>query len=86
MRERKDVMINEKVKMPSRYVRLGGRFRRYGVELVCVERPEGLSPCDACRGCFFCSSRINGVVINCNDIQCSSWDRMDGVNVWFREV
>lgn len=30
---------------------------------------------------------INGetVMLNCNDIQCSAWDRMDGVNVWFVE-
>ena len=25
------------------------------------------------------------VFVNCNDIACSSWDRMDGRNVWFVE-
>lgn len=70
-------------KMPTRFVRLGGEITRYGCRLVCCERPSGLAPCDACKGCFFSLSRYEGSVIQCNDIQCSSFDRMDGLNVWF---
>ncbi len=74
--------------LPTRYVRLGDEFERYGVTLVCVRRKRGVFPADACRGCWFRRSRRPGseVVINCNDIQCSSWDRMDGENVWFVEA
>ncbi len=69
--------------LPTRYVPLGGEFVRYGETLVCVRRPGGLLPTAACKGCWFRRSRIGDVVINCNDIQCSSFDRMDGLNVWF---
>lgn len=69
--------------LPTRYVPLGGEFDRYGVRLLCIRRPKGLLPTAACKGCWFRRSRIGGVVINCNDIQCSKFDRMDGVNVWF---
>lgn len=73
--------------LPTRYVRLGEEFERYGVTLVCVRRRVNIAPADACRGCWFRRARRPGseVVINCNDIQCSSWDRMDGLNVWFVE-
>ena len=69
--------------LPTRYVHIGQEMTRYGVCLVCVERPKGLIPTAACKGCFFKKARSGGVVVNCNDIQCSSWDRMDGRNVWF---
>ena len=75
--------------LPTRYVRLGEEFMRYGVSLVCVRRPEGLHPGDACKGCWFAKGRKrlcgDTVMVNCNDMQCSSWDRMDGRNVWFIE-
>ena len=74
------------VGLPTRYVELGGEFTRYGVELVCVRRPK-VSVSGACNGCWFSKGRkvIDGkvVTVNCNDIACSSWDRMDGNNVWF---
>lgn len=75
--------------LPTRYVRLGDEFERYRTTLVCVRRPDDLHPADACKGCWFARGRkrIVGetVLVNCNDIQCSSWDRMDGRNVWFIE-
>lgn len=75
--------------LPTRYVPVGGEFTRYGVRLVCVRRPRVECISGACRGCWFSRGRkvINGetVMLNCNDIQCSSWDRMDGRNVWFVE-
>lgn len=75
--------------LPTRYVPVGGEFVRYGVRLECVRRPRVESVSGACRGCWFSKGRklINGdyVIINCNDIACSSWDRMDGANVWFVE-
>ena len=75
--------FNGSAGLPTRYVSLGDEFERYGVRLVCVRRPSGLLPTAACKGCWFRRSRIGDVVINCNDIQCSSFDRMDGRNVWF---
>ena len=70
--------------LPTRYVALGDEFVRYGVRLVCIGRPPGLLPTAGCKGCWFNRSRsADGNPINCNDIQCSSWDRMDGRNVWF---
>lgn len=76
--------------LPTRYVPLGGVFTRYGVRLWCVRRPGVESVSGACRGCWFSRGRkvINGcsVMVNCNDIACSRWDRMDGNNVWFVEV
>lgn len=75
--------------LPTRYVPLGSEFTRYGVRLVCVRRPRVECISGSCRGCWFSHGRkkINGetVMLNCNDIQCSSWDRMDGLNVWFVE-
>lgn len=75
--------------LPTRYVPIGGEFTRYGVRLVCRQRPKVKSPADACSGCWFSRGRkiIDGetVMLNCNDIACSSWDRMDGKNVWFTE-
>lgn len=75
--------------LPTRYVPVGGEFTRYGVRLVCVARPRVDCVSAACRGCWFSRGRrvIGGevVMLNCNDIACSSWDRMDGRNVWFVE-
>lgn len=58
---------------------------RYGLRLRCVERDSlcSLSPADACRGCWFSTARKDDSIVNCVDIQCSSFDRMDGRNVWF---
>ena len=75
--------------LPTRFVALGGVFTRYGVELECRRRPRVESVSAACKGCWFSRGRrvLNGetVMLNCNDIQCSKWDRMDGVDVWFVE-
>lgn len=75
--------------LPTRYVALGGEFSRYGVRLVCIKRPRVECVSAACKGCWFSRGRrVIGdetVMLNCNDIACSSWDRMDGQNVWFVE-
>lgn len=73
------------MKLPTRYVALGGTLTRYGHKLICVKRPpaKDLLPCEACRGCWFSKARTKDYVMNCADIQCSKWDRMDGRNVWF---
>lgn len=75
--------------LPTRYVALGDEFTRYGIRLKCVRRSRVESVSGACKGCWFSRGRkfINGefVMVNCNDIACSSWDRMDGNNVWFVE-
>lgn len=78
------VWDKNKDNLPTRFVRLGGEFTRYGVTLVCVRRDDGLHHTDACKGCFFSKARNGGNIMNCNDIQCSSFDRMDGINVWFQ--
>ena len=74
--------------LPTRYVRIGCEMHRYGRVLKCVLRPSGLTPSDACSGCWFSKGRKGGnsTLVNCNDIQCSSFDRMDGKNVWFVEI
>lgn len=65
--------------IPQRFVAVGGVFmvadRKYLVE----RRPKGISPCEACAGCGFLKSC-------CPPVACSSFDRADGVSVWFREV
>jgi len=64
---------------PSHFKPIGKPFKRMGVQLVAVARPEGLLPRDACRGCHFqdyCSHRL----------ACSSFDRKDGQSVWFQKI
>lgn len=82
-------MSDSSIKLPTRFVRVGDTLNRYGVELMCVERPSAgvLSPSDACLGCwFFHACRIRSSAVNCSDIQCSCWDRRDGIDVWFKLV
>lgn len=79
------------MKAPTRYIPIGQVFTRYGIPLRCVARPSGLAPADACRGCWFSKGRRpigNGeyTMTNCNDIQCSCFDRMDRRFVWFEQV
>lgn len=73
--------------LPTRYVPIGGEFTRYGIKLLCIRRPRVESVSAACKGCWFSKGRktIGGetVMLNCNDIQCSRWDRMDRKDVWF---
>ena len=75
-------------KLPTRYIAVGEVLRRYGKELLCEVRPGSLllPPSCACEGCWFKNSREGNNVINCNDIQCSCWDRADGKDVWFRAL
>ena len=65
---------------------VGGTLKRYGVNLVCIPRPQAgdLLPSEACRGCWLSKARRMGTkIMNCMDIQCSAFDRMDRRNVWF---
>ena len=75
--------------LPTRFVPVGKTIVRYGKEFRCVLRPpvETLSPTEACKGCWFAKThRDDRLVSNCTAIQCSSWDRKDGKNVWFQLV
>lgn len=76
-------------KLPTRFVPVGKTLNRYGRVFKCVLRPDVsvLDPCEACRGCWFSRThRDDRLTSNCNAIQCSSWDRKDGENVWFVAV
>ena len=70
--------------LPTRFVGIGECLVRYSRTLVCIRRPEGLVPSDACSGCWFRQNlKMGRVITNCNDIQCSCFDREDGEDVWF---
>lgn len=83
-------MGKESATLPTRYVAVGETFERYGARLICVARPRAgvLVPSEACRGCWFAHHfrAFDNSVTTCRDIQCSRFDRMDGRNVWFKEV
>ena len=73
-------------KLPGRFVPVGGVLSRYGRSFRCVSRPPvaSMSPQDACRGCWFARThRDERLTTNCYAVQCSSFDRKDGRNVWF---
>lgn len=62
---------------PQRTVEVGGAFRFGGHVYGVVERSGVEQARDACRGCAFASR-------NCpQSYACSSFDRSDGVSVWF---
>lgn len=65
-------------KAPDTFKEIGFPFTRGGVKLVAVRRPGGLKPKDACKGCYFCDTCNFG-----NKLACSSFDRVDGISVWF---
>jgi len=44
-----------------------------------VKRRPRVMPCEACLGCAFADS-------NCPSQACSSFDRADGVSVWFVKI
>ena len=70
-----------KSRMPRRFVPVGGYYAKDGVMYECVVRPEVGRPSDACRGCAFC--RTSSSDRWCLGLQCSKWDRSDGLDVWF---
>lgn len=65
-------------RLPRVYVPVGETVVAGGNVLRCELRPRGLHWSEACRGCSL-RTRDRG----CYDLQCSSFDREDGVNVWF---
>ncbi len=80
------------MRVPTRFVRVGDEFSRYGRRLRCIARPDArtLVPSEACRGCCFSQGyRLLGgkrVFVTCRDIQCSCFDRMDATSVWFIDI
>ena len=67
-----------KSRMPRKDIAVGGMVMKNGIRYRCVLRPEILSPADACGGCGLKDRP-------CSGLRCSSFDRTDGLNVWFQE-
>ena len=64
---------------PRRTVAVGDYFELAGVRYEVVLRGEVVFPREACMGCAFANR-------NCPEyLACSSFDRRDGVSVWFKE-
>ena len=70
-----------KSRIPRRFVALGDFYVKDGIVYECVMRPDVEKPSEACRGCAFC--RTSSSDRWCLGLQCSKWDRADGINVWF---
>ncbi len=68
-----------KSRMPRTDVPIGGYVNKGGRRYRCVIRGEVISPADACIGCALCDRP-------CSGLRCSSFDRSDGLNVWFEEA
>ncbi len=64
---------------PTIFKPVGEIFNRLGTKLIVVKRPKGLELDEACRDCFFSISCVH-------QLQCSKFDREDGVSVWFKEI
>lgn len=63
---------------PRRTIPIGGTFILGGKEYIVECRGEVSYPREACIGCAFASR-------NCPEyLACSSFDRRDGVSVWFK--
>lgn len=64
---------------PRRTIAVGDYFELAGVRYEVVLRGEVVFPREACIGCAFANK-------NCPEyLACSSFDRRDGVSVWFKE-
>lgn len=64
---------------PRKSVAIGDRFVLGGVTYEVVPRGEVAWPREACMGCAFAAR-------NCpENLACSSFDRRDGISVWFKE-
>lgn len=72
---------DRKGRLPSRFTEVGDVLEYEGYRYLCVERDCVSHPSDACRGCDF-ALRYRG----CDKVQCSMWDRRDGLDVWFSEI
>lgn len=69
------------MRLPSIFVPIGGDYVYGGVTYRCVRRPH-VVPRDACLGCAFSASGKPCPAA----LQCSKFDRRDGVFVWFERV
>jgi hypothetical protein len=67
--------------MPGTYVPVGGEVEVRGRMYKCVANTMRGLPSEACTGCDL---RRRGTV--CSWLQCSAFDRRDGLFVWFKEV
>lgn len=65
-------------RLPRVYVPVGETTVTPVGVLRCEARPRGLHWTECCRDCAL-RTKDRG----CYDLQCSSFDREDGVNVWF---
>lgn len=70
------------IEKPTVFKSIGTIIVRRDYRVKVVPRPvKELAPREACRGCFFSK------IIACNTrMQCSKFDRQDGVSVWFEEI
>jgi len=68
-------------RLPSIFIEVGGEYTYCGERFRCVKRPR-VSPRDACRGCSFNKKRYSCPAA----LQCSKFDRRDGLFVWFVEI
>lgn len=65
-------------RLPSVYVPVGGFYEYGGFRYRCVVRPD-VVPRDCCVGCAFSASGVSCP----SALQCSRFDRRDGLFVWF---
>lgn len=68
-------------RLPRRFIPVGGVVSTPIGDLRCIARPQGLHWTEACRDCVLRTGDRG-----CYDLQCSVFDRKDGVNVWFAKV
>ena len=65
---------------PRKTLFVGEEFVLGGIRYRVVLRGEIVFPRDACRGCAFAG-------LNCPEyLACSSFDRRDGISVWFKAI
>ena len=70
-----------KSRIPRKDIPIGQTVTKNGVTYKCVPRADitSLNAADACIGCSLKDRP-------CSGLRCSSFDRRDGINVWFEEI
>ena len=74
-----DSKIAKASSLPSRFVPVGSVVNVRGREYRCIKRSD-VHWSDCCSGCSFVGTDCPSF------LQCSKFDRRDGVNVWFEEL
>ena len=65
---------------PRKTLFVGEEFALGGIRYRVVEREDVRLPREACIGCAFAG-------LNCPEyLACSSFDRRDGISVWFKAI